>query len=271
MTVQPASEELVDALIARLERARSALLMLDYDGTLAPFHVDPAQARPYPGVTEVLDAIMHDAGTRVVLISGRRAGDLRVLLGVRTQPEVWGSHGWERLRPNGALSVERVPQIALDALITASQIADRAQRLGGRLERKPSSIALHWRGLPQERVSQLRAVVKNDWNALCRTAPLALLEFDGGLELRVTGRTKADAALAVLGECERDTPAAFLGDDTTDEDAFAAIQGRGLAVLVRPQLRPTAAQVWLQPPHELIAFLQRWQRARETHASGAAQ
>jgi trehalose 6-phosphate phosphatase len=253
MTVQPASEELVDALIARLERARSALLMLDYDGTLAPFHVDPAQARPYPGVTEVLDAIMHDAGTRVVLISGRRAGDLRALLGVRTQPEVWGSHGWERLRPNGALSVERVPQIALDALITAS------------------SIALHWRGLPQERVSQLRAVVKNDWNALCRTAPLALLEFDGGLELRVTGRTKADAALAVLGECERDTPAAFLGDDTTDEDAFAAIQGRGLAVLVRPQLRPTAAQVWLQPPHELIAFLQRWQRARETHASGAAQ
>jgi trehalose-6-phosphatase len=54
---------------------------------------------------------------------------------------------------------------------------------------------------------------------------------------------------------------AYLGDDRTDEDAFKALAGRGLAVLVREELRPTAAAVWLRPPVELLDFLQRWMTA----------
>jgi len=52
--------------------------------------------------------------------------------------------------------------------------------------------------------------------------------------------------------------AAYLGDDMTDEDAFRAISGRGLGVLVSPDLRETAADVWLIPPGELTWFLERW-------------
>jgi len=264
MSVRQAPEMLLDGWFARLQRARGALLMLDYDGTLAPFHIDPAQARPYPGIVEILDAIIQESRTRVVLISGRRAGELGALLGLRVRPEIWGAHGWERLLPDGALHIERAPQEALNALLAASKSADRAQDLGARIERKPSSLALHWRGLPPERVPQMRAAVEDDWSALCRRAPVELLEFDGGIELRVTGRTKAHAALTVLRECEQDTPAAFLGDDVTDEDAFAALQGRALTVLVRPELRSTAAQIWLRPPQELSVFLQRWRHARES-------
>jgi len=267
MTDRPASGKPLDALFARLEQAPDALLMLDYDGTLAPFRVDPAQARPYPGISETLDAIMQDGGTRVVVVSGRRAADIAPLLGTRTPPEVWGSHGWERLLPSGALSMERAPQAALDALIAASAMADRALRMGARLERKPSSLALHWRGLPENRIREMRAAVAGEWAVLCRTAPLTLLDFDGGLEVRVSGRTKADAVRAVLRECPPDTPAAFLGDDVTDEDAFVALHGRALAILVRPEQRPTAAEVWLRPPEELADFLQRWQRARALFSS----
>ena len=43
------------AFLVSLEKAPAALLMLDYDGTLAPFRVDPAQARPYPGIAETLE------------------------------------------------------------------------------------------------------------------------------------------------------------------------------------------------------------------------
>ncbi len=60
----------------------------------------------------------------------------------------------------------------------------------------------------------------------------------------------------VLSEMDRETAAAYLGDDTTDEDAFKAIHGRGIGVLVRPQFRATAADFWLQPPEELLDFLQ---------------
>ncbi|MGH9571319.1 MAG: hypothetical protein ACRD4F_16865, partial [Candidatus Angelobacter sp.] len=55
-----------------------------------------------------------------------------------------------------------------------------------------------------------------------------------------------------------DVAAAYLGDDLTDEDAFQAINGRGLSVLVRPAWRSTTAQAWLRPPGELIQFLNDW-------------
>jgi trehalose 6-phosphate phosphatase len=58
-----------------------------------------------------------------------------------------------------------------------------------------------------------------------------------------------------------DTAVAYLGDDRTDEDAFMALRGRGLAVLVRPDLRATAAEVWIRPPDELLLFLQRWEQS----------
>ena len=44
---------------AALAAAPTAALLLDYDGTLAPFHIDPAEARPYPGVEPLLDRIGH--------------------------------------------------------------------------------------------------------------------------------------------------------------------------------------------------------------------
>jgi trehalose-6-phosphatase len=51
---------------------------------------------------------------------------------------------------------------------------------------------------------------------------------------------------------------AYLGDDRTDEDAFHALRGRGLTVLVRDQPRPTLAEVQLRPPQELIQFFRDW-------------
>lgn len=87
------------------------------------------------------------------------------------------------------------------------------------------------------------------------------MAFDGGVELRVKGRHKGMVVQSVFREAEpRQGPvgAAYLGDDQTDEDAFAALAGRGLGVLVREQYRPTKAQVWLRPPKEMLNFLHRW-------------
>jgi trehalose-phosphatase len=63
-----------------------------------------------------------------------------------------------------------------------------------------------------------------------------------------------------LSEVSEDSVAAYLGDDVTDEDAFRAIKGRGLSVLVRPEHRETEADVWIRPPDELLEFIGRWRR-----------
>ena len=83
---------------------------------------------------------------------------------------------------------------------------------------------------------------------------------------------KGDAVRAFLSEINPETPVAYLGDDATDESAFQAMQGRGLTILVRPTWRETAAQLWLQPPDELLDFLGLWLACAQQNAlnSGAA-
>jgi trehalose-6-phosphatase len=51
---------------------------------------------------------------------------------------------------------------------------------------------------------------------------------------------------------------AYLGDDLTDEDAFAAVGDRGLSFLVRGEARASNARYWLRPPEELLEFLDGW-------------
>lgn len=104
--------------------------------------------------------------------------------------------------------------------------------------------------------------------ALVEKGGLELLEFDGGVELRVSGRNKGSVVREVLAEEPTDAAVAYLGDDWTDEDAFRALRGRGLGVLVRDELRPTAAELWIRPPHQLVEFLDRWRAALSARSHG---
>jgi len=243
--------------LAGISKAASRLLMLDYDGTLAPFQVRPDRAVPYPGVTEALRELMDEGTTRVVIVSGRRAEELVPLLALDRHPEIWGGHGWERLMPDGELKTQQPDPALRAALETATQAVGASTRLGARLEHKPASVALHWRGLPALAVARVEAQARDAW-LRCADGELDLLAFDGGLELRAKGCNKQHAVKAVLSETANEAAIAYLGDDTTDEDAFVAVRPRGVAVLVRPELRETAADIWIRPPRELLAFMRHW-------------
>jgi trehalose-6-phosphatase len=97
------------------------------------------------------------------------------------------------------------------------------------------------------------------------TDGLELLEFEAGVELRI-GRDKGGAVEAILGEAHAVAPVAYLGDDSTDEAAFRAVNQVGaqsLSVLVRNQWHDTAADLWLRPPVELRGFFEDWFRVLE--------
>jgi trehalose 6-phosphate phosphatase len=248
-----------DSFLQQLRTASSCVLLLDYDGTLAPFNVDRSLALPYPEVPPLISRIM-EQGTRVVLISGRSAREVLLLSRIYPQPEVWGSHGLERLRANGSYEVAPLPHQHHEALSRAARLL-RMDGLGDRLEIKPGGIAVHWRGLNSQAAAEIDSRVRQLCRPLLGDCPLDFLEFDGGLEIRVPGQGKGDAVSTILGESDPNAAVAYLGDDQTDEDAFHALKGRGLTVLVRPQSRATAADVWLQPPQELVQFLEDWLQA----------
>jgi trehalose-phosphatase len=130
--------------------------------------------------------------------------------------------------------------------------------LGTRLESKPGGIAIHWRGLSPEEASSVEHKTREVCTKFLKGSGLSLLQFDGGLELRAPAKNKGDAVSAILAEEGRSAAVAYLGDDETDENAFRAIKGRGLAVLVRPEPRPTMADAWLRPPDDLGQFLRDW-------------
>ncbi len=242
-----------------------AALLLDYDGTLAPFHIDPAQARPYPGAEALLNRIGRLADDRLIIVSGRWLQDLRPLLTLDFEPEMWGCHGRERRLPDGRHSLVPLSEAAVQALAEADGWAATVCALGGRIERKPGSLAFHWRGLAPGHQRSLRRDLEVRFAALAQAGELLWHEFDGGIELRAAGCDKGQVVRQVLAEQDAGQAGcvAYLGDDHTDEDAFRALQGRGLRVLVRPKWRTTAADVWLRPPEGLREFLGRWADIRE--------
>jgi trehalose-phosphatase len=147
------------------------------------------------------------------------------------------------------------------------------QQLRHAAEFKTGNIAVHWRGLSESHAEDLRARVLLGWRPIAEHSSLDLLEFDGGLEIRPSEADKGGAVRTLLSEVSPAAPAAYLGDDNTDEAAFRAIEGSGLSVLVRPKWRQTAAKMWLKPPDELQEFLRLWLKTsaeRDVLGSGAA-
>jgi len=253
-----ADRGLQTGFLEQLQSYAHPVLLLDYDGTLAPFTAERDRAKPYPGVIESLGRICQTTGTRTIFITGRTARDLDCILrqyGLNC--EIWGGHGRERLQPDGTCVTFEIEQPTTEVLQQAEMLL-LMEGLGGLVELKPFSLAVHWRGVDlgvqrDARIAALRTFAFLRTKANCR-----LLEFDGGIELLVGRRDKGDAVRAILKEVPPKTPVAYLGDDLTDEDAFLALGDAGLTVLVRPEFRPTAAELWIKPPQELTAFLETW-------------
>jgi trehalose-phosphatase len=265
--LKPEAKLQLDSFLQLVAAASSSLLMLDYDGTLAPFSTKRDQAFPYPDVQPLLQRIMLAGRTRVVIVSGRDVRDTASLLNLDPCPEIWGLHGLQRRTPDGATKMCPLDRRTLDALSDADRWL-RYQQLSGSAECKMGSIAVHWRGIDESRVKELRGRILLGWQPIAESSGLELLEFDGGLEICSPEADKGDVVRFLLQGMPQGTPAAYLGDDITDERAFLAIKNQGLSVLVRPAWRPTEAQLWLNPPDELLYFLLRWREACAEREAG---
>lgn len=245
--------------LRRLPSASARVLLTDYDGTLAPFREDRDRAHPYPGVAEALARIAR-TGTRTVVVTGRPARVIPRLMPMEPRLEIWGSHGLERWWPDGRHEAEPPSAAASEALRSARNAAES----GGWpewLEDKPAGLALHWRGRDERDARKAESVLLPRWRDVAEGTELEVLRFDGGLELRSTLATKARAVEKILEEAGRGAAVAYLGDDTTDEDAFRALRGHGLGILVREEPRDTLAEARIRPPEELIELLERWAEA----------
>lgn len=247
----------LESFFKNLSKAQKRALMLDYDGTLAPFKHEREKAVPYPGVRELLRRLVSAGRTRLVIVSGRRVRDLAPLIDFDVPPEIWGCHGFEHLTRDGKyILTELVPSARQGLAEAETWIAKEG--LASLSEKKPSGVAFHWRGMTPDQTVRLKEKIQKKWLSTAQNFGLILQEFDGGLELRVSGITKGNVVKTIIKETGANAVLTYLGDDLTDEDAFNALHGHGLGVLVSSCLHETAADVWIKPPEELLAFLEKW-------------
>jgi trehalose-phosphatase len=247
----------LDAFLQQLKTAPSSALLLDYDGTLAPFDVDRNRAFPYPGTISILEKIAQSGATKVIVISGRPIVELRALLAPMNNLEMWGTHGLEHQLSNGSYSCVPIDEEDAAALAKAQEWIVAAGLLS-RAEIKLGGIAIHWRGLTPAESKSVQSLTLDGWRKIAEQSRLKLLQFEAGLELRVAHPDKGDAVTSILADLEARAAVAYLGDDVTDEDAFRVLNGTGLTVLVKDTYRETNADTWLRPPQELIDLLERW-------------
>jgi trehalose-phosphatase len=246
--------------------AGNRLLAVDYDGTLAPFAVDPAAAAPLPAARAALERLTREGRTRCVVLSGRQVEEVAARLGPSSPPIV-GEHGWSLLAP-GRVRFDHPLAPGLAEALDAWQA-----RLGGRvaparLERKRTALVVHTRGLAPGAARSAERTARRLYAEGPPDPRLALRAIDGGLELRARGRDKGSALLELARDAGPEAFVVAIGDDDTDEDAFraaASLGGWGVRVGAR---RASAARATLASPAEVARFLVRW--ADEVDAPAAA-
>lgn len=253
----------LEGFFASLTRSKRRALLVDYDGTLAPFSSDRRHAAPYPGMRGALvDLTLASRPTSVWVVSGRGACDLARLARLDHIADVWGSHGLERRTRQGTWAGP-APQTEASRFLDEVSGALVGEGAGSLIERKLYGIAIHERGADPATYAAAREAFEGRFAPAAVAHDLELLAFDGGLELRPRAFHKGLVVERAYAELGGDAVVAYLGDDRTDEDAFETLTRRptGLAVLVRPEPRPTRARAWLRPPEEVLEFLRNWNAA----------
>ncbi len=226
-----------------VDRTRRPLLVaLDFDGTLAPLQDDPATSRMLPDAATALAEVgdVPATGIHLALVSGRRLGDLHALaspLPVGTL--LVGSHGAERglVGADGALvldETEGAGDAEAHARARATHLADRldaanADRDGVWVERKPYNVVVHTR-LADPAASETAA---HEALAVGAAEGVKVVVGKDVVELGLVSTDKGEA-LEQLRETLGAAAVLYAGDDRTDEDAFAALDGGDVAIKVGP-------------------------------------
>ena len=222
--------------------------LLDVDGTILDIAETPEGVIVPQSLKRILARLQEQTAGAMALVSGRRVGDLDGLFAPLRFAAI-GCHGAEwRRTAVGELAVRASP---LSSRIGDSLRAAVADMPALRIEEKRYTIAFHYRRAP-ELGSELEARLRR---AVGPFPEMCLLRGKFVLEVKPCRFDKGEAvgALMRLPPFASRRPV-FLGDDTTDEDAFAEVRALGgLGISVGRALpdaafmlpSPTTARQWL--------------------------
>ena len=213
--------------LEEVARAGRLLVATDFDGVLAPFVLDPMDARPQHGTVAALTELAGAPRTATAVVSGRDLETLAELTGLGgSATTLVGSHGAETSRADsGLVTPEVTARLARLRAAVEEDVAGSDPRI--RLEHKPTAVVLHTRGLPEDAIATAADIATRSADR----DGVSLLSGKGVHELSVVRADKGTALTALAAELAVDATV-YLGDDVTDEHVFAVLGERDLGIKV---------------------------------------
>lgn len=246
-------------IVEAIENADQVLLFLDYDGTLVSFKDKPNDVTTTKSVKNVLRKLIKNPKFSIFMITGRELNDIKNLLDAEgasfaalhgLQMEI--SDGKKFVWPNAEKSRLFLEEIKEDVF------SEFKGEKGIYIEDKELTLAFHYRLLPKEKIKdaakRFREIVKkrDDKNML------EVIKGAELLEVRPKGWNKGKATEFLLKKFAKNKNSIpiYIGDDTTDEDAFDFLKNHGMTIFVSNDSgKSTSAQYWVKNPDEVLIFL----------------
>jgi len=250
----PSALEQISAIETR-RRDRQLALFTDYDGTLTPIVQRPEAAT----LSQEMRSLLLQLSDQVIVavISGRDLADVQNMVGI-DKLYYAGSHGFD-VAGGGIQMQQQQAQASLPELDEAeNQLREQLKPIpGAKVERKRFAIALHYREAAESDVERIQTIVDqvvHHHPQLRQSRGKKIFELQPDVPWN-----KGRAVCWLLNKLDINTPNVlpmYLGDDTTDEDAFQALRDRGIGIRVGMPEEPTQANYYLQNPDEVKQFFQ---------------
>ena len=246
--------DVLEELGPRVTEAPHVLLLLDFDGTLTPIAQHPDNVRLHPRQVAALKALGARMPVSLAVISGRERADLQARVGVPGAIYA-GNHGLEISGP-GFMFVEPTAVACRNALQgLAADLSNRVAAIPGAfVEDKGLTLSVHYRQAPPDSAETIRQTVHG---ALANAShPFQLTAGNMVFDVRPrVAWNKGTAANWIRTQlAQPDVLVVYVGDDATDEDAFAALPD-GITIKVGGGPSETAAAYQVDSPEDVWRFL----------------
>ncbi|MBD2716189.1 bifunctional alpha,alpha-trehalose-phosphate synthase (UDP-forming)/trehalose-phosphatase [Microvirga sp. STR05] len=238
MATEKLTPDTTAGLLAEYHATDQRLLLLDYDGTLAPFHANPQRAQPDQELLLLLRALTENPKNRVVIISGRDRTTLQAWLGhlpvdFIAEHGVWlraAGEDWQLFQTlNNEWMREIRPVLELYVARTA----------GSFIEDKEYSLVWHYRRADAELGAVRARDLLNHLTFMTSNSELQVMEGNKVIEIKTAGINKGTAAARWLATYQPQFTLA-IGDDRTDEDTFRAMPPEAYTIKVGTDSRSLA-------------------------------
>jgi len=241
-----------------MERKEKPVFFFDYDGTLTPIAKEPGLARLSSQMKNILQKLAKKY--KLALVSGRGRKDLRAQVGI---PGIFyaGNHGLDISGPDISMIYPQVEKF-LPLIKNISKSLDKTLSSIPRVivEKKKMSVAIHYRQVSKEYLPKLKKPLKDVLEG--NIEHIRLLKGKKVIELLPNIEWNKGKAVLwimnVLGLSWSDHKVFYLGDDTTDEDAFRIIRTRGTSILIAGKSKKSAADYRLSSPEEVKCWLEQF-------------